>query len=133
MKIAHVLVAALLAAGCSQNVPHHGATRTASLLAKSDSAMAKTETSAKKLDSVTEATAKKVTFKVKELTRTITKYQNIIKVQTKVKVQEKVIHDTVYVETKKSFWGKTKQTVTGKSDSTVTLSESENVVDSTQK
>lgn len=106
------------------------ATSSAPTLEAADSVLIKAEQSTKHLDSITEVTAEKVKHDVKKLNETITNYETKIKAATKTITVEKVIHDTVYIETKKSFWGKTKTSVTTKSDSTIGQSE---VIDTTHQ
>jgi hypothetical protein len=131
MKIKNILLACLLV-GCTTKTTTEAPeiTYTDSLIAVSDSVMASAECSSKTLDSVTTATAEKVKDNVKVLTNTITNYETKIKAATKTITVEKVIRDTVYIETKKSFWGKTRKSITTSSDSTVGQSE---VVDTTQQ
>ena len=132
MKLKYIALALLLA-GCKSNsttapVP----TKTDSLIIMSDSIAAKAEASSKALDSVATVTAEKVTDNVKVLNETIVNYETQIKTATKVKTVEtiKTVHDTVYIETKKNFWGRTKKSVTVASDSSVNQTEVE-VVDTT--
>ncbi len=134
MKLKTLLIVCLLLAGCGTQteteVEAPKATSTADLLNTSDSVIANAERSSQILDSVTTVTTEKVHDNIKVLTNTITNYETKIKAATKTITVEKVIHDTVYIETKKSFWGKTKTNVTTKSDSTIGQSE---VVDTTQQ
>ena len=136
MKLKTLLIVCLLLAGCGTQteteVEAPKTTSTADLLNTSDSVIANAERSSQILDSVTTVTTEKVHDNIKVLTNTITNYETQIKTATKTKTitVEKVIHDTVYIETKKSFWGKTKTNVTTKSDSTIGQSE---VVDTTQQ
>lgn len=127
MKLRYILIAFLLV-GCGSDSQAPQLTKTDSLLIKSDSAIASVNTSSGVLDSVTEVTTEKVNDHIKVLTNTITNYETQIKSAVKVKTVEKIIHDTVYIEVKKSFWGKTKTSVTKKSDSTLNQSE---IVDTT--
>jgi len=129
MKVTNILITCLLA-GCTTNTEAPEVTNTDSLMAVSDSVMAKAECSSQVLDSVTTVTAEKVTDNVQVLTNAITNYETKIKAATKTITVEKVIRDTVYIETKKSFWGKTKKSITTTSDSSVDQSE---VVDTTQQ
>ena len=134
MKLKTLLIVCLLLAGCGTQteteVEAPKATSTADLLNTSDSVIANAERSSQILDSVTTVTTEKVHNNIKVLTNTITNYETKIKAATKTITVEKVIHDTVYIETKKSFWGKTKTNVTTKSDSTIGQSE---IVDTTQQ
>ena len=131
MKLRNVLIVCLLV-GCSTNIETKTLelNHTDSLIAVSDSMMAKAECSSKVLDSVTTVTTEKVTGNIDKLTETITNYETQIKSAIKVKNIEKIIRDTVYIETKKSFWGKTKKSITTKSDSTFDQSET---IDTTQQ
>ena len=124
MKLKSILVASMLLAGCNhtETTPTE-ITKTDSLLMASDSVILKAEQSTKLLDSVTTATTQKVNDNVNELEKTINVYETQIKSALKVKQVEKIIHDTVYIETKKSFWGKTKTNITTKSDSITNESE----------
>ena len=129
MMLRSLLVVSLLAGCTSTTQTPEELSKTDSLLLVSDSVAARAERSGKLLDSVTTATAEKVTSDVKELNETIDKYEVRIKSAVKVQTTEKIIHDTVYIETKKSFWGRTKTNITTKSDSSINQSE---VVDTTQ-
>lgn len=132
MKLIYLLIAFLFI-GCNSNNPTPTSpTKTDSLILISDSVIYNAEKSAKVLDSVTTVTTEKVHDNIKVLTNTITNYETQIKTATKIKIKtvEKIIHDTVYIETKKSFWGKTKTSVSTKSDSTIDQSE---VIDTTQQ
>lgn len=122
MKSKYIL-AILLLVGCNSKVEAPEMTKTDSLLVISDSIAAKADLSSKILDSVTTITTQKVTDNVNILTNTITNYETQIRSAIKVKTVDRIIHDTVYIETKKSFWGKTKKTVTAKSDSTINQTE----------
>lgn len=117
MKIKYILIALLLTA-CTKNTAVENVTETDSLFAQTDSIIIKTNKSGELLDSVTTVTTEKVSKNVNQLTQAITNYQSQLKTANKIKVVQKVIHDTVYIETKKNFWGKTKKTVITKSDST---------------
>lgn len=118
MKLINIAIICLLI-GCNNNTETPIMTKTDSLLVVSDSIIKKAEYSGKILDSVTTVTAEKVADNVDKLNETITNYQTRIKSAVKTMTVERVIHDTVYIETKKNFWGKTKKSVTTKSDSTV--------------
>ena len=124
-----LLIVSLLAGCTSTTQTPEELSKTDSLLIVSDSVAARAERSGKILDSVTTATAEKVTSDVKELNETIDKYEVRIKSAVKIQTTEKIVHDTVYIETKKSFWGKTKTNITTKSDSSVNQSE---VIDTLQ-
>lgn len=128
MKLKIILVATLLLSCNSGEVSLTKPTKTDSLLIASDSAIANVEQSTKLLDSVTTVTAEKVHNNVDKLTETINNYETKIKSAVKIKTVEKVIRDTVYIETKKSFWGKTKKSITTSSDSSVNQLE---IVDTT--
>jgi hypothetical protein len=129
MKLKALLIVCLLV-GCGTQTKAPEVTSTDSLLIVSDSVAANAERSSQILDSVTVVTTEKVHDNIKVLTNTITNYETKIKAATKTITVEKIIRDTVYIETKKSFWGKTKTNVTTKSDSTTGQSE---VVDTTQQ
>lgn len=130
MKIRNIILTALLIGCGTSNTEVHEPTKTDSLLIISDSVAASAARSSDILDSVTTVTAEKVTDNVKVLTNTINNYETKIKSAVKIKTVEKVIRDTVYIETKKSFWGKTKKSITTSSDSSINQLEA---VDTTQQ
>lgn len=72
-----------------------------------------------KSDSVTKETIVKVIKEIKVLNNEIEKYKEVSKVKTVA--AEKIVYriDTVYIETKKNFWGREKTNTTVKSDSSV--------------
>lgn len=117
MKLVNVLVLATLLASCEPKGESLEAVPAESTLSASDSVLASAERSSQILDSVTNVTTEKVHSNVTKLTQTIDNYEKQIKSAIKVKTVERVIHDTVYIETKRSFWGKTRTNITQKTDS----------------
>ena len=71
------------------------------------------DTVQKKSDSITHEKVVKVITDIKYLTNTVKK----LKIEKLQLSKQKVRIDTVFIETKKSFWGREKQTITTKSDS----------------
>lgn len=71
-----------------------------------------------KTDSLTKVKFIEVVKEVKHLNNEVEKYKEIA---TKTVTSEKIVYkvDTIYIETKKNFWGKEKTNTTIKSDSTV--------------
>jgi len=63
-----------------------------------------------KSDSVTKKTVTKVIHNIKLLTKEIEKYKQIELLLKQTVATEKIVYkiDTVYIETKKNFWGKEK-------------------------
>lgn len=98
---------------------------TDSVLIKSQSNLIQSDSIQKKSDSTTKEQVIKVIRDFQILTNEITKYKterltlmNQIQLTT-----EKIVYriDTVYIETKKNFWGKEKTQTSVKSDSSVTI------------
>jgi hypothetical protein len=87
---------------------------------ETDSVIMKAQQSADELTAVTNETTDKVSSNVQKLTEQIKIYEQ----QTKTikAVKQVVVHDTVYIEKKKNFWGKEKTTVSRVSDSTASES-----------
>jgi hypothetical protein len=71
------------------------------------------DTIQKKSDSITHEKVVKVITDIKYLTNTVKK----LKIEKLQLSKQKVRIDTVFIETKKSFWGREKKTITTKSDS----------------
>ena len=71
------------------------------------------DTVQKKSDSITHEKVVKVITDIKYLTNTVKK----LKIEKLQLSKQKVRIDTVFIETKKSFWGREKKTITTKSDS----------------
>lgn len=71
------------------------------------------DTVQKKSDSITHEKVVKVITDIKYLTNTVEK----LKIEKLQLSKQNVRIDTVFIETKKSFWGKEKKTITTKSDS----------------
>jgi hypothetical protein len=80
------------------------------------------DTVQKKSDSITEVKVVKVIKQIKYLTNTVEK----LKIEKLQLSKQKVRIDTVFIETKKSFWGREKKTIKVKSDTTT-----DEVIDST--
>jgi hypothetical protein len=72
--------------------------------------------SADELTAVTNETTEKVSNNVQKLTEQIKVYE--MQTKTIKAVKQVVIHDTIYIEKKKNFWGKEKTTINKVSDST---------------
>jgi len=87
-------------------------------LDETDSLIAKAQQSAMELDAVTNETAEKVTGNVEKLTELVKVYET--KTKTVKTAKQIVIHDTIYIEKKKNFWGKEKVNVSKSTDSTST-------------
>ena len=71
------------------------------------------DTIQRKSDSITQEKIVKVITNIKYLTNTVKK----LKIEKLQLSKQKVRVDTVFIETKKSFWGREKKTITTKSDS----------------
>jgi regulator of replication initiation timing len=71
-------------------------------------------------DSITKEQVVKIVKEISYLNHEVEKYKEVLSKQTIA--TEKIIYkiDTVYIETKKNFWGKEKTNTTIKSDSVVT-------------
>lgn len=93
------------------------------------------DTVAKKSDSTTKEQIVLVISEIKYLTKEIDRYKTEkITLESKLKeTSEKVIYrvDTVYIETKRNFWGKEKTAISTKSDSTIQIN-SDTLVQNTQ-
>lgn len=74
-----------------------------------------------KSDSITKQNVIKVIKEIKFLTNEVEKYKEINLMMSQKVVNEKIIYkiDTVYIETKRNFWGKEKTSTSIKSDSIV--------------
>lgn len=77
-----------------------------------------------KSDSATKKTIVKVIKEIKYLNQIVDRYKQVQALTTQTVATEKIIYriDTVYIETKKNFWGKEKTNTTVKSDSVVEVS-----------
>jgi len=73
-----------------------------------------------KSDSVTKEQVVKIVKEISYLNHEVEKYKEVLSKQTIA--TEKIVYkiDTVYIETKKNFWGKEKTNTTIKSDSIIT-------------
>ncbi len=74
-----------------------------------------------KSDSITKETIVKVVKEIKFLTNEVEKYKEINLLTSQKVATEKIIYriDTIYIETKKNFWGKEKTSTSIKSDSII--------------
>ena len=127
MKLSNlIVVSTLFLISCGTNSSKESVpTKTDTLLEQSDIVIKNAEGSAKKIDSVTNVTSEKLNNNIEVLTKTIDNYK-VESQKIKTTIKEKIVYkiDTVFIETKKNFWGKTKKNVTTTSDSSVNLSES---------
>jgi 5-methylcytosine-specific restriction endonuclease McrBC regulatory subunit McrC len=73
-----------------------------------------------KSDSVTKEQVVKIVKEISYLNHEVEKYKEVLSKQTIA--TEKIVYkiDTIYIETKKNFWGKEKTNTTVKSDSVIT-------------
>lgn len=86
------------------------------------------DTVQKKSDSITEIKVVKVIKDIKYLTNTVEKLKiEKLQLSKELKISKQNVRvDTVYIETKKSFWGREKKTISVKSDV-----QTQEVIDST--
>lgn len=91
-----------------------------SLLEQSSKNLESVEDIDHKSDSITKENIVKVIEEIKYLNNEVEKYKEVLSKQTIA--TEKVVYkiDTIYIETKKNFWGKEKTNTTVKSDSVIT-------------
>jgi hypothetical protein len=77
------------------------------------------DTVQKKSDSITHEKVVKVITNIKYLTNTVEKLKfEKLQLSKELKISKQNVRiDTVYIETKKSFWGKEKKTITTKTNS----------------
>lgn len=77
------------------------------------------DTIQRKSDSITKEKVIKVITNIKYLTNTVEKlrFEKLLLSKELTVSKQNVRIDTVFIETKKSFWGKEKKTITTKSDS----------------
>jgi len=108
-----------------------------SIITKSSKTLQVSDTVQKKSDIATEKKVFKVVTQIKYLIKSVEKLkiEKLELVRELKSSKEKVRVDTVYIETKKNFWGKEKTTINVKSDSTVkenvdTLTTEKKVIDS---
>jgi hypothetical protein len=91
------------------------------------------DTIQRKSDSITQEKIVKVITNIKYLNNTVKK----LKIEKLQLSKQKVRVDTVFIETKKSFWGREKKTITTKSDSqdieTIDSTTTEKVLDTITK
>lgn len=122
MKKTIIALALLSLVGCKSNEtstppPAEGAVAATPAMDEADSVIMKAQQSADELAAVTNETTEKVTTSVQKLTEQIKVYEQQTKTVRAVK--QVVIHDTIYIEKKKNFWGKEKTTISNVSDSSV--------------
>ena len=108
-----------------------------SIITKSSKTLQVSDTVQKKSDIATEQKVFKVVTQIKYLIKSVEKLkiEKLELVRELKSSKENVRIDTVYIETKKNFWGKEKTTINVKSDSTVkenvdTLTTEKKVIDS---
>jgi PleD family two-component response regulator len=108
-----------------------------SIITKSSKTIQVSDTVQKKSDIATEKKVFKVVTQIKYLIKSVEKLkiEKLELVRELKSSKENVRVDTVYIETKKNFWGKEKTTINVKSDSTVkenvdTLTTEKKVIDS---
>ena len=108
-----------------------------SIITKSSITLKVSDTVQKKSDIATEKKVIKVVTQIKYLIKSVEKLkiEKLELVRELKSSKENVRIDTVYIETKKNFWGKEKTTINVKSDSTVkenvdTLTTEKKVIDS---
>lgn len=99
-----------------------------STIVKSKNNIMVSDTVQKKCDSITEVKVVKVVKDIKYLTNTVEKLKiEKLQLSKELKISKQNVRvDTVFIETKKSFWGKEKKTVSVKSNV-----QTEEVIDST--
>lgn len=119
MKILYITLL-LLVVGCSSHQ-----IKTETNYEKVDSIIKSSEVNLVRSDSVNRESEKIITQKINQTVAKINDLKEEVKT-AKLAVKTVTRIDTVYIETKKNFWGKTKTSTVVKSDST-------EVVDSLQK
>jgi uncharacterized protein YcfL len=118
MKKTIIALTMLLSVGCASNEPTTPVGSTATevpVMDETDSLIIKAQQSADQLTTVTNETTDKVSNNVQKLTDQIKVYE--LQTKTIKAVKQVVIHDTIYIEKKKNFWGKEKTTINRASDS----------------
>lgn len=90
-----------------------------STIIKSNNNIKISDTIQRKSDSITQEKVIKVITNIKYLTNTVEKLkvEKLLLSRELTVSKQNVRIDTIFVETKKSFWGKEKKTITTKSDS----------------
>ena len=117
-----LLITLLLLLGCSQEPRQIDKVKIAavdSILEHSYKTLVTAKVIEHRSDSVTKQTIVKVIREIKVLNNEVEKYKEVSKLKTVA--ADKIVYkiDTVYIETKKNFWGKEKTNTTIKSDSSV--------------
>jgi hypothetical protein len=86
----------------------------------------------KKSDSAASKTIYKIIKEIGFLTNVVEKYKQVEQLKKQTLSSERIVYitDTVYIETKKNFWGKEKVKTSVKSDSSVEFSIDSNITES---
>lgn len=123
MKFTLPFLFSIFLIGCSTSEPveKESVSATDSILIKSQNNLDTAAFVNHKSDSITKQNVVKVIREIKFLTNEVEKYREINLMMSQKVVNEKVIYkiDTVYIETKRNFWGKEKTSTSIKSDSMV--------------
>lgn len=126
----------LIFLSCNGNIEELPIEKVDSVYIESQKNLLESESISKKSDSVTKNQVVKIVKEIKYLTTEVEKYktEKILMLNELKLSQEnvKVRIDTVYIETKRNFWGKEKTTTSVKSDSTIT-STIDSVLEKTEK
>ncbi len=111
-----LLFFSLIIVGCKNQDTGLDGSRIDSLIKKADVVIATSDSVQRVSDSITTMVIDQATKNFDSLKNEIESVKKIQKIQT-----EKIIYriDTIYVEKKKNFWGKTKTTTKITSDSTI--------------
>lgn len=117
----------LLLVGCSSNNPsiEKKYEKTDSIINNSKKTIITSDSVIRKTDKVISEKIEKTAGEIKSLNNEINGLQQELKL-SKLAVKTITKIDTVYIETKKNFWGKTKTNTTIKSDSTQTVDSLDN-------
>lgn len=123
MKFTLPFLFSIIFIGCStsDSVETEYVSTSDSILIKSQSNLDTAAIVNYKSDSITKENVVKVIKEIKFLTNEVEKYKEINLMMSQKVVNEKIIYkiDTVYIETKRNFWGKEKTSTSIKSDSIV--------------
>lgn len=86
----------------------------------------------KKSDSAASKTIYKIIKEIGFLTNVVEKYKQVDQLRKQTVASERIVYitDTVYIETKKNFWGKERVKTSVKSDSSVDVSIDSNITES---
>lgn len=117
----------LLLVGCSSNNPsiENKYEKTDSIINSSKKTIFTSDSIIRKTDKVISEKIEKTAGEIKSLNSALNGLQQELKL-SKLAVKTITKIDTVYIETKKNFWGKTKTNTTIKSDSTQIVDSLEN-------